>query len=139
VSGRERLGYALFAAGALITLGFMVYAGRPSSLEWVVGVAPFAIWALAPFAGGALVCRVVRSSSRALGIVAAAAGLLAGVTAVLLHRVIVVEADAQSGLVFLFLPLWQSLGLAPFVGFALWVAIREAQLRRRGDLPVARV
>jgi hypothetical protein len=126
VIGRERLAYALFAAGSLVTLGFMVYAGKPSSLGWFVKIAPFAIWAVAPFAGGALVCRWVRSSPRGLAIVAGAAGLLACGTAVLLYHGFVVAPDAQNGLLFLFLPLWQALGLAPFVVFALRVARREA-------------
>jgi hypothetical protein len=123
---RERVAYALFAVGSLITLGFMVYAGRPSSLGWFVGIAPFAIWVMAPFAGGAVVCRAVRSSPRSLAIVSVAAGLLACGTAVLLYHGLVVAPDAQGGLLFLFLPLWQALALTPFVVIALRVARREA-------------
>jgi hypothetical protein len=126
VIGREQIAYALFAVGSLVTLGFMVYAGRPSSLGWFVGIAPFAIWAVAPFAGGAVACRAVRSSPRGLAIVAVAAGLIACGTAVLLYHALVVASDAQSGLLFLFLPLWQAVALAPFVVFALRVARREA-------------
>jgi hypothetical protein len=126
MTGRERLAYALFGAGSLLTLGFMVYAGRPSSVGWFVKIVPFAIWAVVPFAGGALVCRSVRPSPRGLAIVAAAAALLACGTAVLLYHAFVIAPDAQSGLLFLFLPLWQALGLAPFGVFALRVARREA-------------
>jgi hypothetical protein len=127
MSGRELAVYALLAAGSVITLGFMVYAGRPSSLGWFVQIAPFAIWAFAPFAGGALACRSVRCSPRAVAIVAAAAGLLTFGTALLLYRSFVVAPDAQSGLLFLFLPLWQALALAPFILFAVRSARTSAK------------
>ena len=67
----------------------------------------------------------MRSSARALAIVAAAAALLACGTAALLYDVFVARPDAQSALLFVVLPLWQALALAPFGVAAYWVARRE--------------
>jgi hypothetical protein len=124
VTGWTGVVYALLGAGWLIVLGFMIHAGRPRSPEWFAGSIPWALWAAAPFGAGALLCRWVRSSARALAILAIAAVLLAGGTAALLYDAFVAHPDAQSAVLFVFLPFWQSLALAPFAIAALWTTRR---------------
>jgi hypothetical protein len=123
----ERATFSLLVVGALVTLGFMLGAGEPVKPLWWVGFLPFGIWALVPY--GALAwftrrCRVSRSSQWVLLV---AALLLSGVSSALLYQAFAVELDPQSGIVFVFLPVWQLLGLSPGL-FVAWT------LRSRGSI-----
>lgn len=101
------MSYAALAVGALATLGFMVYAGRPESAVWFLGMLPFAAWALAPYGVLGMQVRRHAGSARASGVLLVASLLLSAASVFLLWQAFVVEPDAQSALVFVFLPLWQ--------------------------------
>lgn len=96
-----------------MTLGFMLHAGSPGQPSWWLGFILFGAWALAPYGVCAAAAR--RASDGREGLVwLAASVLLTGASAALLYDAFLARPDAQSGLVFLFLPLWQLVGLAPF-------------------------
>jgi len=117
---REPLLYAIFGAGSLVPLGFMVYAGQPSSLAWFVEVAPFAAWALAPFAAGGIATHLLGDSPASLMALLVAGIALVLVSLAVLYQALVATCDAQGGLIFLSLPFFELLGLLPFLGAAVW-------------------
>ncbi len=108
----------LLAVGAATTLGFMVDAGEPARPAWWLLFVPFAAWGLAPYAAVAVAARRARGSRAPARVLLAAAALLVAGSAALLYDAFVRHLDPQSGLVFLFLPLWQIVGLAPFLVLA---------------------
>jgi FtsH-binding integral membrane protein len=117
--------FTILLLGVLTTLGFMVHAGEPSSPSWWLLFVPFAGWVSVPYAVVALAVRrqpVVRSSQVVLLIAAIALATFGGYT---LYGAFVTHIDAQSGIVFVFLPLYQLVGLVPL----LWIA---QSLARRG-------
>lgn len=117
--------YGVALAGVGVTLGFMLHAGEPERASWWPGMLPFAAWASAPFlATGYAAYRL--SSRYSLCVLLFAGTLLAVTSVVLFYRVFVSQPDAQSGLVFVFLPLWQLIGLVPFL-------LGAAALRDRGS------
>ena len=111
--------WALFAMGGAVTLLSMVHAGQPEALRWYLEVAPFALWALVPFGAGAWVSRRVRHAPSALAVMVACALVLLLATGALLYQTFWASPDAQGGLVFLFLPVWQLVGELPFFAVAL--------------------
>lgn len=117
----ERASYALLALGLLATLGAMLYAGQPRSWRWLVGVSGFAGWAALPWLACGFAVRWLSRSRAASALMLAASALLCAATAWLLVDTLFVHIDAQGGLVFLFLPVWQLVALAPCVGAALWL------------------
>ncbi len=107
--------FAILLVGGLVTLGFMLDAGEPDKLWWWAGFLPFAGWALVPYAALALVAHRLRSSRRSLWVLLVAAAVLSGSAAALLYQAFVTNIDAQSGIVFVILPLWQLIGCVPFL------------------------
>ena len=101
---------AVQAFGALATVAYMVYVGQAGELIWWL-LAPFLIaWACAPYAGFAVRARRARAIQTLVlllvtGATAVAFGLLS------YHHAAVAEPAPQAGQVFLFIPLWQALGL----------------------------
>jgi len=93
-------------------MGFMLYAGQPEHPGWWLGVLPFVLWSLIPYALLAWTAARVRDSRRSLWVLLVASVLLTGGSGVLLYQAFVARPDAQSGLVFLFLPVWQVVVLA---------------------------
>ena len=105
-------------AGGSATLGFMLYAGEPSRPLWWLAFAVFATWGLIPFACVAAVARRFADSRGSLRVLLLAAVLLSIGNAFLLYEAFVAQPDAQSGLVFIFLPMWQLVALIPFLAIA---------------------
>jgi len=62
-----------------------------------------------------------------------AAGLLSATGLAVLANALLLAPDPQSGLVPLFLPAWQLVGLAPFAISAQWLAGRERNGDRAAD------
>ncbi len=122
----RRVTLIFLSVGAVATLGFMVYAGEPGRASWWLFFLPFAAWALVPYA---LVCAETRRHPANLGslsLLNAATVLLSGSSVVLLYLAFVAQPVAQSGLVFIFLPVWQAVGLLPFLAVARILARRGA-------------
>ncbi len=113
-AGLNGVTYGILGLGAVTTLWFMWRAGgEPSQPSWWLGVLPFAAWALAPYAAAALAVWRLRHSRVPTVVLFIAALLLSGFSVWVLYQVFVINLDAQSGLVFLFLPFWQLLALSP--------------------------
>ncbi len=121
-----RITLALLTVGAVATLGFMAYAGEPGRASWWLFALPFAAWTLMPYALVAAEARRHPSNRGSLSLLSVAAALLSGLSIVLLYLAFVAQPDAQSGLVLLFLPLWQSFGLLPFLAASRFLARRGA-------------
>jgi len=103
----QRLTRAVAVIGALISLGWLVHAmSAPSWFALALGG-----WVTLPFVlawGAVHLLRKVRGTLVSLGITTAATAMSAWVY----YDVLIVHPDAQGALSFLFLPLWQSLGIA---------------------------
>jgi hypothetical protein len=128
LSAPTRASWALLAPGYAVTLFAMWRAGSPDSWGWWLHAAPFALWAFAPYALFGLASARMARSRAASAVMLVACALLSVVTAWLLRDAFVANLDAQSGIVFVFLPIWQAIALAPFLGAAVW-------LRGRDDRP----
>jgi SNF family Na+-dependent transporter len=111
-----RIAQVLLFVGAATTLGFMGYAGEPTSALWWLLSLPFAAWTLLPYALVASEARRHASNRGSLSLLGLAAALLSGSSIVLLYLAFVAQPDAQSGLVLVFLPLWQLVAMLPFLG-----------------------
>jgi hypothetical protein len=126
----KRVTLGVLATGAVVTLGFMLDAGEPGASGWWLLFLGFGAWALLPYGVVALVAIRLGSSLASLRVLLAAALLLTGASSLLLYQAFVVDLDPQSGIVFVFLPVWQLVGLAPFLLLAGW-------LRSRGQSPAS--
>ncbi|MBW2281954.1 MAG: hypothetical protein JRG82_14545 [Deltaproteobacteria bacterium] len=127
-----RTAFGVLAAGACITLGFMVYAGSPDEPGWWLGFLPFGAWGVLPFAGVAWSVRIRRDGPGATLLLVGAV-LLTSASTFLLYQAFVAEPDAQSGIVFVFLPVWQILAMLPFVLGAQSLRSRAARMADDGD------
>lgn len=116
--------FFLLAVGAIGTLGFIAYAadpGQPSSW-WFLFL--LAVWALLPYAIAAAAVRWQPASHASDSVLLLAAVLLAGLGTFGLYDAFILDPDPQSGLLLIFLPLWELLGLIPVVGISRFVARR---------------
>lgn len=113
--------------GVLITWGFMVQAGEPENWWWWPLFLPFAAWAAVPYAAAAFASYHFRKVVPALWLLLLAGALLSLSATYLLYEAFVAHPDAQSGIVFIFLPVCQLLGLAPFVIAANFLHNRQAR------------
>ncbi|WP_338241442.1 hypothetical protein [Aurantiacibacter hainanensis] len=94
-----------------LTAAAMLYMGRPDHWDWFVLFVPFLLWALAPVA---LLCLLpFAQTSNGIGAaISAAVGAL-----VYIDTAWIPPSDAQDGLIFIFLPIYQ-------LAFALlWLAL----------------
>lgn len=112
--------------GAVATLGFMLYAGEPHRLVWWGLFAVFGAWALLPYLVLHRRLRGTDGPKLVHGVLLVAALLLTGFGFAVFLSAFFLEPDAQSGLVVLFIPIWQWVGLI----IAFWVAGR---LERSGQ------
>lgn len=120
-----RLTQMLLLIGALTTVGFMLFAGEPGTLVWWALFVPFAAWALFPFWLVASAARKHEGSRVDQRMALLAAALITGFGLFVLYSAFVTDPDPQSGLVLLFLPLWQLAGLLPFWALSRLLARRH--------------
>ena len=123
--------YAIAVAGGLFTLGLMLYASDPGDTglsQWAV-VLPFAVLAVSPYLVLARLARGFKrdvAKSRVLLIVT----LLVTVPAVWFYvQGFLVEPDAQSALLFVFLPIYQFI-VGAVSGMAMWLFVMAFRRRR---------
>ncbi len=81
-------------------------------------------WALIPYALVVVATHREPSNLGSSSVLGVAAVLLSGASIVLLYLAFIANPDPQSGLVLVFLPLWQSLALLPFLGLSRFLARR---------------
>ena len=121
--------YFLLLTGALVTLGCLAYAGDPQQPSWWVFLPLFGAWTLFPYAAVGAAARHYPASRGSLVTLAFAAALLSGFGTVVLYIAFVAQPDAQSGIVLVVLPLWQLVGLLPFLLLSRYLGRREQSLR----------
>ncbi|WP_372016584.1 hypothetical protein [Pseudoxanthomonas sp. 10H] len=117
-------------ACAVATVGVALWMARPwagyasyDATGWQV-LGAMLLWAVSPLAGMALAARLLRGSPLAWRVFAAGAAVIAIVGLVAYVDAAFVHIDAQGGLVFVFMPLWQwlaTIGLGLVCGLVrLW-------------------
>ncbi|UCC13677.1 MAG: hypothetical protein JSW21_09905 [Gammaproteobacteria bacterium] len=116
---------ALLVAGFLATLGFMIYAGEPERLSWWPLVAPFAGWVGVPYAVLYLASRRSPSTSGSRAVLLLGAAAVSGFGILMLYEAFIAHPDAQSGIVLIFIPLYQLAGLIPLLLVARLLARRS--------------
>ncbi|MDH4030083.1 MAG: hypothetical protein OEU49_04465 [Chromatiales bacterium] len=121
----RRATLAVLICGFLTTLGFMFHAGEPQRLSWWPLFVPFAAWAGVPYALVYAASRRGPATTASHAVVFLSALAVSGFSALMLYQAFIAHPDAQSGIVLLFIPFYQVLGLLPL----LWVA---RVLARRG-------
>ncbi|MFQ5546786.1 MAG: hypothetical protein ACE5FV_00730 [Woeseia sp.] len=121
----KRTAYVVLVVGAITTLVFTIYAARPAGLsQWLFFIA-VAGWGLLPYALVGLTIRWLPASKGSGIVLCMAAVLLSAFGAFGLYQSFVVHLDPQSAIVLIFLPLWQLLGLMPFLCMSWYLANRR--------------
>ncbi|MFQ6006862.1 MAG: hypothetical protein ACE5OQ_15330 [Woeseia sp.] len=121
----KRTAYAVLVVGAITTLGFTIDAARPASLsQWLVSLA-ITFWGLLPYALVALTTRWLPTNKGSGLVLLMAAVLLSAFGVFGLYQSFVAHLDPQSAIVLIFIPLWQLLGLTPFVCVSWYLANRR--------------
>lgn len=124
MSRAARVTYAVAAAGLIFTTVLMLYASEP----WNAGVGrwamilPFAVLALSPYL---VIARLARRLAHDLVKSRALLAVAILVTAPAIYFYVMgflVEPDAQSGLLFVFLPIYQFFAGA-IAGMAIWLLV----------------
>ncbi|MBE9030288.1 hypothetical protein IQ266_11150 [filamentous cyanobacterium LEGE 11480] len=113
--------YAILAAGTLINIGFMLYAGEPDQLWWWPFFIALATWSLFPYGTVITVFYWLRQKPKSQLLLTLAAVLLTGSTAFLLHESLIANPDPQSGLVFVVLPVYQWIAILPLMVIVSWL------------------
>jgi hypothetical protein len=114
--------------GVVLSLVVMIYAGEPHRLYWWPMFLIASAWVLLPYA---IVWqearrRMAQPGPRVVLLVAAIA--LTVFSAIVLYGAFIAHPDPQSGLVFIFIPLYQLLGLVPFFILARYLAKRSGRM-----------
>lgn len=113
--------------GVLVTMGFMLYAGEPTHLDWWLGFLFFGLWAFIPYFVVASMARRVSMSQPSLWVLLVAALLLTAGSSIVLYMSFIAQPDPQSGVVFVFLPMSQLVALVPFLLVAFLLRRRDEQ------------
>jgi hypothetical protein len=126
----DRTGLATDASlyvGAVVSLVAMIHAGEPHRLHWWPMFAIASAWVLLPYA---IVWQEARRRTGRPGpcvVLLVAAITLTVFSALVLYGAFIAHPDPQSGLVFIFIPLYQLLGLVPFFILARYLAKRSGR------------
>lgn len=120
----KRATLAVLTGGFLISLGFMFYAGEPGRGSWWPLFVPFAAWAGLPYALIYAVSRRGPATRASSAVVLLSALAVSGFGALMLYEAFIAHPDAQSGIVLIFIPFYQVLGLLPLLWIARWLARR---------------
>lgn len=121
--------YGIQVFGVALTLGALVYAGQPRSWLWFADVAWLAGWLVVPWLGCGLGTRAMRDSVPATKALLVASVLLLCSLVGALAVSFIGTPDAQRGLVFLVLPVWQLLCMLPPCLVATGLFLRSARGR----------
>lgn len=120
--------FALLAAGMLVTLGMMIYAAQPwgdnyayQSLAGYLGLLLFMGWCLSPYVALMVAAAWLGTSRRGRWLVAMAALVTTAVGLWAITDAVVIHTDAQSGLIFVVLPLYQWLVVVLVLALGFWL------------------
>lgn len=98
---------AILSLYVVVVLLIMIRAGSPDTIWWWAGAAAFLAWAAAPFAAAALLIRR-QNGRRAAVLSTVLMALAAGYSLYVYERAMFgAGARSTSGLIFIFLPLYQ--------------------------------
>lgn len=113
---------ALALLGGLATLGILVTVMefKPDGAGFLIGIT---LWALSPFAGLWLMAKR-RQPPRGWLAIAIVAGLVVDASVWVYAEGFFVKPDAQSGLLFLFMPFWQWIAVASAIVVAAIIGSR---------------
>lgn len=129
----QQISRVVLAIAALATMAFMIYGGSPERAGWWLLFLPFAAWALLPY--GLLAVRAERAAGHrgATTIVLVGSVLATAFGVFALYMAFVAQPDPQSGLVVLFVPVWQLVGLVPFFWLSSRLVAGEASRDRTAE------
>ena len=125
VALQTRIVYALLLVGAVVSLGFLARAGDTTQPSWWFFLPLFGAWVIFPYAAVAIVVRWRPATPASHATLCLAAALLSGFGILSLYSAFVTHLDPQSGIVLVFLPLWQLIGLTPFLLLSRHLARRD--------------
>ena len=93
----------------LFTFLIMLYAGNPSSADWWSGIFGFLGWACLPY-GILLFLNIIKPGKLKKDIVLlVTTAIVSGFGIIMIIDAFFIDIDAQGGLVFLFIPIYQSI------------------------------
>lgn len=116
--------------GIITNAYFMIKAGDVGNFVWWIGFAIFFLWASIPFVTLFYLSKKQYHSPLELIPLVIAALMLVFSNSKILYMAFVTHLDPQSGLVFIFLPIYQFLFLSVFIGISF---IIKKVLTRKND------
>jgi hypothetical protein len=125
--------YLVLGVGAIATIGLMIWEAQWNTglIEWLM-VAGFAVWAGSPYVTLAVLNALSRSPASRLILLAGSLVIVGGGLPAY-YDAFFVHLDAQSGLVFVFIPLyqWTATGLLTIVWAVFEWRARQSQIANR--------
>lgn len=121
----------------LINFAIIVYSHGSQSTPWDwVGLIVMLGWSMLPFVVLGMNARADRDNSRAIGVLLTTAALILAGDLFLKWQYLAGPADAQAGLMFVFLPLWELIpvGVGSAVAFLMMTSYRPGT-RHSAELP----
>ncbi len=123
--------YAVAVAGGLFTLALMLYASEPWDADlgrWAL-VLPFAVLAVSPYLVLARLARALAHDAAKSRVLMGVAVLVTAPAVWIYSQGFLIEPDPQSGLLFVFLPIYQFIAGA-VAGMAAWLFVMASRRRR---------
>jgi len=116
--------YAFLVVGLFATLGFMGRAGETEEVYWWLLVGPLGAWVGFPYAVVAMTTRRVSGARVSLVLLLGVSVAVVVSTTAILWSAFVTDEDAQSGRLFLILPVYQLAVWGPSALVAYWLKVR---------------
>jgi hypothetical protein len=112
---------------AVFTLGVMIKAGEGwnQGFAWWLGFFAFGAWAVSPYAAMAVMSLAMKRTLPQSLVFLLGCLLVTGFGGVVLIDGFYIHHDAQNALLFVFLPIYQWIGVAATFVIGLWVAKRQ--------------
>ena len=120
--------YAVAVAGGLFTLALMLYASEPWNADlgrWAL-VLPFAVLAVSPYLVLARLARGLAGDTAKSRVMLGVALLVTAPAVWIYSQGFLIEPDPQSGLLFVFLPIYQFIAGA-VGGMAAWLLVMASR------------
>ena len=128
------ISFALALLAALLTLGLLIYLGRGSrSLARCIGIVMFGAWGIAPYSGIATASLKMRRTSLEACMVLVGGLAIITFAGFVYHNGFFVHPDAQSGILFVFVPVYQWVGVAVALAIAYGLGCFAGRTERLED------
>lgn len=131
----KKITNAILVLSILFTLSLILYAGNPFSSEWWNGVFEFFGLAFLPYVILLFFNNIYQGVFKKDLALLVTTAITSGFAAVMLIDAFFIHIDAQSGLIFLFLPVYQSIAaiLGGLIGLCLHQKSLNAQQKNGAD------